>query len=155
MKRIDDEIKSHFEDDYHRLVVNILFTNNWICLLQKDIFDPYDLTRQQYNILRILKGQSPNPVSINLIRERMLDKMSDASRIVSRLQKKGLVDCCASKQDKRITLVSINEKGMKLIDAVSIQLNRRDKEYLKSNLTEIEAQQLNFLLDKLRNEDIG
>src|ERR1035437_5437721 len=80
-----------FRNAYHKTSVNLVFTGRWIFNLHNELFKTFGLTLQQYNILRILKGQYPNPATVKLIRERMLDKMSDASRIVENLRKKEFI----------------------------------------------------------------
>lgn len=91
--RLEDEIKQKsFRNEFHKLAVNIIYTHSW--LMSKIIYmlSQYDITPQQYNILRILRGQFPSPASVSLLKSRMLDKMSDASRLVDRLVEKGLVE---------------------------------------------------------------
>src|SRR5688572_25918630 len=102
--KIEDEIsqKKKFKNEWQRAVVNVLFTSSWLQLKIKEYMKAYGITLQQFNELRILKGQYPNPVSTNLIRERMLDKMSDVSRIISRLQEKKLVIVKKASHDKRL-----------------------------------------------------
>ncbi len=87
--KIEDEIKQDkFKSEYQKLAINLIFTGNWINSKNAELLKPYKLTSQQYNLLRILRGQYPKPVTVNLLIERMLDKMSNASRIVDRLVKK-------------------------------------------------------------------
>src|ERR1017187_1071674 len=88
--KIEKEIKQgrSFRNAYHKTTVNLIFTGRWIFNLHNELFKTYGLSIQQYNILRILQGQTPKPATVKLIRERMLDKMSDASRIVENLRKK-------------------------------------------------------------------
>jgi len=90
--RIDEEIQStKFEDNYQKAVINISYTSGWLSNILRPEFEKFNLTQQQFNILRILRGQYPKPATVNLLKERMIDKMSDASRIVDRLVQKGLV----------------------------------------------------------------
>jgi DNA-binding MarR family transcriptional regulator len=112
------------------------------------MLDEYDLTPQQFNLLRILRGQYPKPASITLLKERMLDKMSDASRLVERLLAKGLVERKICPEDRRKVDVVITKKGLKLLEKIDKTDNEMDN-YLK-NLSEVEAKKLNELLDKLR-----
>ncbi len=148
MKSIDEEIQSHFDDHYQRVIINILFTNGWLCCALNQQLEKFNLTRQQYNILRILKGQYPHGASILLIQERMLDKMSDASRIVGRLLNKQLIVKLPNPTDRRYSLVSINKKGLNLLEEVRKQMNSRD--FISKSLTEEEAILLSHLLDKVR-----
>src|SRR4029079_12813914 len=99
-------------------VVNILYTHGWLTALHTDIFRKQSITTQQFNVLRILRGQHPNPASLKLIRSRMLDKMSDASRIVDKLHLKGLVERRTSDHDRRHTDVFISKKGLKVLSAL-------------------------------------
>jgi DNA-binding MarR family transcriptional regulator len=112
------------------------------------MFIDYHITSNQYNILRILRGQYPNPATVNLLKERMLDKMSDASRLVERLRVKGLVKRDLSSDDRRRVDVMITEKGLKLLSAID-KLNEKSDTIFK-NLSSGEAKKINDLLDKLR-----
>lgn len=130
-------------------MINLLYTYGFIIERIKTHLSKEDITHQQYNILRILRGASPDPLSTLQIRERMLDKMSDTSRIVDRLIVKGLVKKCTCATDKRLVDVTITEKGQKLLkkmDADSAQMDT-----IMKTLTENEAQQLSGLLDKIRS----
>ena len=147
--KLEDEIKqSSFRNEYHKLAVNIIFTHSWLMSKIYELLDEYDLTPQQFNLLRILRGQYPKPASITLLKERMLDKMSDASRLVERLLAKGLVERKICPEDRRKVDVVITKKGLKLLEKIDKKDNEMDN-YLK-NLSEVEAKKLNELLDKLR-----
>jgi DNA-binding MarR family transcriptional regulator len=146
---IEEEIQStNFEDNYHKAVVNISFTYSWLNNLLRYQFEKHNLTNQQFNVLRILRGQYPNPATVNLIKERMLDKMSDASRIVDRLVQKGLVSRCTNNKDRRAVDIRISDTGLETLSKMDIEF--KTKELLKNNLTEEEAGKLSDLLDKLR-----
>jgi len=147
--KIDDEIQTtNFEDNYHKLTINLSYTHSWMSNLSRAQFEKYNLTVQQFNILRILRGQYPNPATVNLLKERMVDKMSDASRIVDRLIQKGMVSRCTNKADRRAVDVRINEAGLDILAKMDIDFKAKD--LLKDNLTEQEAAQLSDLLDKMR-----
>jgi DNA-binding MarR family transcriptional regulator len=147
--RIDDEIQSNkFEDSYHKTVINISYTYGWLNNLFRCTFEKYNLTQQQFNILRILRGQYPNPATVNLLKERMIDKMSDASRIVDRLVQKGLVSRCTNTKDRRAVDIRISDVGLEILSKMDIEFKAGD--FLKNNLTEQEACQLSDLLDKMR-----
>lgn len=139
---------SKFESEYQQAIVNVLFTYGW-CIdnLKKEI-EAYDITTQQFNILRILRGQYPNPSTISLLKSRMLDKMCDASRIVDRLVQKGYVLKATSPNDKRAVDILITEKGLTLLKQIGTEVNLWA--FVSANLTEEEAIQLNNLLDKMR-----
>jgi len=146
---IDEEIQSSkFEDSYHKAVINVTYTYGWLSNAFRCQFERYNLTQQQFNILRILRGQYPKPATINLLKERMLDKMSDASRIVDRLVQKGLVSRCTNSTDRRSVDIRISDKGMDILARLDVEFKTKD--VLKNNLTEEEAAQLSDLLDKLR-----
>lgn len=140
-----------FKNEWHKAIINIMYTHNFVVSKIKKVLKEYDITMQQYNVLRILRGQHPKPITTSIIRERMLDKMSDASRIVDRLCKKGLVDRATCANDKRLVDVIINEKGLNLLG--QIDLRSDEINLTPSNLNEEEAADLNELLDKIRTEE--
>ena len=147
--RIDDEIQSSkFEDNYHKVVVNIAYTEGWLNNTLRCHFERHNLTNQQFNILRILRGSHPTPLSTLQIRERMLDKMSDTSRIVDRLIAKGLVKKGICKDDRRLVDVMITEKGKKLLERLDARQDEIDN--IIGNLSKKEATSLSELLDKIR-----
>jgi DNA-binding MarR family transcriptional regulator len=113
-----------------------------------DIFKKYGLTVQQYNILRILHGRNPGAATVKLIRERMLDRMSDASRIVELLRKKKLVERNICNDDRRKMDVVITQKGKELLEEIEKENEQMDKRL--AALSEEEIEQLNNLLDKAR-----
>ncbi|WP_026904795.1 MarR family winged helix-turn-helix transcriptional regulator [Pedobacter glucosidilyticus] len=137
-----------FDSFYNKAIVNILYTHGWLSNHLKSELDKSNITPQQYNVLRILRGQLPNPATINLLKERMLDKMSDASRIVDRLVQKELVKRSINKKDRRAVDIIITDKGLKLLE--TIQMETHVINILKNNLSEEEAKQLSDLLDKFR-----
>jgi DNA-binding MarR family transcriptional regulator len=147
---IEKDIQQYqFRNDFQRAEVNLIFTCNWLNERIKQIIDEADITTQQYNILRILRG-SKKPLSTLQIRDRMLDKMSDTSRIVDRLIKKELVDKSICATDKRLVDISISEKGLHLLEQLDIR--NSDIDNLLHNLTNEEALQLSHLLDKVREK---
>ncbi len=146
--QIDEEIQGKFEDNYHRAVVNLNYTYGWLNNLLRYQFEKYNLTGQQFNILRILRGQYPNPATVNLLKERMLDKMSDASRIVDRLVQKGLVSRCTNNKDRRAVDIRISEEGLNILCKMDKEVKTSD--IIKDHITEEEAALLSSLLDKLR-----
>lgn len=137
-----------FRNEYHRAILNVLYTQNYLVGRMTDVFKQFDITRQQYNVLRILRGQYPEHASINLIKERMLEKMSDTSRIVERLRIKGLIQRADCKQDKRSVEITITQEGLELLKKMKDPVE--EIENLVSHLSESEARNLNELLDKIR-----
>ncbi len=146
--QIDKEIQSKFDDNYHRATVNLVFTYGWLANVMREQFEKYNITQQQYNVLRILRGQGSKPATVNLLKERMLDKMSDASRIVDRLVQKQLVTRCTNNKDRRAVDIRISEEGLGILSRLDIELKTSD--VFKNHLTEEEAAQLSALLDKMR-----
>lgn len=147
--KLESEIKQErFRSEYQKLAVNLLYTGGWLSLKSHGMLKPYNLTTQQYNILRILKGQYPEPATVNLLIERMMDKMSNASRIVDRLEEKKLVLRKQKSDDRRCVDVIITEKGIKLLE--KIQSTDEKFEQILKTLSVTEAKKLNDLLDKLR-----
>ena len=147
---LEKEIKQtrKFASEYQKLMVNLIYSGSWLSNINNKFLKKFNVTPQQYNILRILKGQHPKPASVNLLIDRMLDKMSNASRLVEKLRQKGLVDRTECKEDRRQVDVYITEQGLQLLE----QINQHYMEWESAlhTLTEEEAAQLNTLLDKLR-----
>ena len=137
-----------FNSEFQKAMVNMMYTHNWMMERVKLFFDKTDLTPQQFNILRILRGAG-QPLSTLQIRQRMLDKMSDTSRIVDRLIKKGLTKKVICKSDRRLVDVTISEKGLKLLEKLDEMQPELDK--IIQSLNDSEARDLNNLLDKIRN----
>lgn len=144
----NDIQQREFRNESQKAILNILFTSYFIQDKMNELFKEYDITRQQYNVLRILRGQHPGHASVNLIRERMLDKMSDASRIVERLRLKELVLRKSAEKDKRAVEVTITDAGLKLLDDMQEAVDQFES--LLDTLTPHETVQLNQLLDKVR-----
>tara|TARA_B100001109_G_C18864333_1_gene476046 strand:- start:3590 stop:4039 length:450 start_codon:yes stop_codon:yes gene_type:complete len=147
--KIEEEIKQNqFKSEYQKLVINQLFTGKWVADIISSHLKPFGVTSQQYNVLRILRGQHPNAVAVNMITVRMIDKMSNVSRLVDKLNQKGLVIRKVNYSDRRQMDISITDKGLKLLEELEPIQIKIQSAFM--NLTEKEAQQLNNLLDKLR-----
>lgn len=148
---LENEINQHkFRNEYQKSAINIVYTYNWLTERMYKVFDQWEITSQQFNILRILRGAG-EPLSTLQIRQRMLDRMSDTSRIVDRLVIKGLVKKSVCKNDRRLVDVIITDKGRKLLENLDEYNDQLDD--VMKNLTESEARTLNELLDKLRNTE--
>lgn len=146
---IEKDIQTqNFRNEFQKVGVNLIFTANWFTERFKQILDDYDITNQQFNILRILRG-SKRPLSTLQIRDRMLDKMSDTSRIVDRLVKKELVEKTICEADKRLVDIRITDKGRALL--LELDNRNEDSDLILKGLNQDEAHQLNHLLDKLRD----
>ena len=148
--RIEEEIKQSkpFPNPQVKAVVNLVFTASWLEGQQTQFLKPFGISIQQYNVLRILRGQHPKPATVKLLIERMIDKNSNASRLVEKLKKKGLVERTACAEDRRRVDVRISSAGLKLIDEINEEMDEGQREVIQ--LSDEEALQLSNLLDKLR-----
>ena len=147
--KIEEEIKQDkFHSEYQKLAINILFTSNWLSANSTKILKPYGISPQQYNVLRILKGQSPKAISVSNIMERMIDKMSNTSRLVEKLRQKELIERVTCESDRRQVDVKITYKGLALLEKVNKEMNAFKN--IADNLSEQEAKTINQLLDKMR-----
>ena len=150
--RIEDEIKQPvFRNEHQKAYINLVYTAGWLQLRQAAVFKPFGLTLPQFNILRILRGQHPQPATVALLIDRMLDKTSNASRIVDRLEEKHLVTRCVCPANRRAVDIRITPAGLALLERIeadgALHANGFDQ------LTESELRQLNTLLDKSRGGD--
>ncbi len=147
---LEQEIKQgkQFDSEYEKLIVNLIYTNSWLSEQQLKTFKPFGITAPQYNVLRILRGQYPEPCTVNTIIDRMLDRMSNASRIVDRLESKGLVERKVCKTDRRAKDVVITERGLTLLDKVDEASMNWIKRF--RSITAERIEDANQLLDDLR-----
>ena len=141
--------QAKFRNAHQKASINLIYTLAWMKDKTKNIFEAEDITSQQFNILRILRGSFPQPLSTLQIRERMLEKMSDTSLIVDRLIVKGLVKKVTCKNDRRLVDVVITDKGKKLLERLDTKQAEMDA--VLSNLSEKDANILSDLLDKIRD----
>tara|TARA_Y100000589_G_scaffold317298_1_gene343184 strand:- start:114261 stop:114722 length:462 start_codon:yes stop_codon:yes gene_type:complete len=148
MTALEDLLKTKFRNLNQKTIINLIVTSSLINNKLQKILKQYDIAPPQYNVLRILKGQYPNAVSVNIIKERMMDANSDVSRIIDRLYKKGLVLRKECPHDRRQKDVTITQKGIDLLN--EIKLNKYEDDLI-SALSDEEKEQLNQLLDKLRD----
>jgi len=139
-----------FRNEYQKASINLIYTFNWVSEKMKILFEDHDITSQQFNILRILRG-AHKPLSTLQIRERMLDKMSDTSRIVDRLVLKSLVKKNVCNTDRRLVDITITKRGEKLLEELDQRNEQMDA--VLNNLSEEDAKTLNQLLDKIRNSE--
>jgi len=139
------DIKSKFPNNKVKATLNILYTANWISSHQNAFFKPYGISPQQFNILRILKG-AQKPLKVQTIKERMVERSPNATRLMDKLYAKGFISRGHCPEDRRVVYIEITKKGLDQLKIISQQL----KEDLLENLTEIEAEQLSDLLDKIR-----
>jgi DNA-binding MarR family transcriptional regulator len=146
---LETEIKQikPFSSNKEKVLVNLIYTHNHVTLKTNQALKKFDLSPQQYNVLRILAGQKGNPITVQEVILRMLDKMSNASRLIDKLYSKGLVNRMIQLNNKRACDVTITVKGLDLL----IELNRIvDFIPVGNNLSDEESETLNLLLDKIR-----
>lgn len=146
---LEEEIKQQrFKSEWHKLAVNILYTHGWLVSRLSAVLKPHGLTIAQFNILRILRGQHPHPATISLLQDRMLDKMSDTSRLVERLRVKGLVERSADTADRRRVAVRITPAGLRILSTIG------DFEEVlgpvSGEIPEDQAEMVNAVLDAMR-----
>lgn len=147
--KLEDEIKQKkFTNEFHKATVNLLFTSTWMNTQHHHFFKKYGISTQQFNILRILRGQGDVVVPLKLLTERMIDKMSNTSRLVEKLHQKKLVERTICADNRRQVDIKLSQKGLDLVNEISEELDKRHK--AKQNITLDEAKELNRLLDKLR-----
>jgi len=147
---IQEEIKTKsFLTAHHKVMVNLTYTHSWLQLKHVEWLKPYGLSIQQFNILRILRGQYPTPASVNLLIDRMVDKNSNASRLVEKLRIKELVIRKPNETDRRQVDIFITDDGLALLDKLDKKYIEFEKQF--HHLSSDEADILSNLLDKLRN----
>ena len=147
---IEEELKGRFRNEYHKGLINLTYTTRQLNYGFLQTLKVHDITEQQYNALRILRGfRSQAPLSIGFIKERMLDRDSDVSRLIDRLYEKGLVNRTENPEDRRQKSVEITEKGLLLLETM-FECKTMEDSMLKC-LTELEVRELNRLLDKIRD----
>jgi len=148
---IEEELKGRFRNDYHKGLINLTYTAKQLSYEFFQSLKMHDITEQQYNVLRILRGfRSEAPLCIGYIKERMLDKDSDVSRIVDRLYEKGMVSRIENPSDRRQKTIEITDQGLSLLDSLYECELKADT--LLNNLTEDEVKEFNRILDKIRNK---
>lgn len=137
-----------FYNEFEKAAINILFTSSWLHNINSARFKKYDITPEQFNVLRILRGSHPKKMMLADITSRMIDKNSNATRLVEKLRQKGLVIREICEKNRRQVDISITEKGL----AVLKKIDAEENEWLSTlkNISKTEAQDLNRILDKLR-----
>lgn len=145
MGDIAKDIKSRFANVKDKALINILYTANWISSYQNEFFKPYGISRQQYNILRILNGAN-EPMKVQTIKNRMIERSPNATRLMDKLHAKDFIERCPSEEDRRVVYIEITHKGKELLESISKDFNQE----LLKNITDEDAIQLSTLLDKMR-----
>ena len=148
--KIEDELKGRFRNERHKALINLFFTEKQLTYSMMQLLKRHKLTEPQYNILRVLRGfRSQGSSSIGFLKERMLDRSSDVSRLIDKLYDKGLVDRKENDSDRRQKDIIITENGLQLLTNMDECEQKADT--LLHNLTNDEVIELNRLLDKIRN----
>lgn len=145
MGDLSKDINSKFANNRIKALLNIIYTANWITSYQNEFFKNFGISPQQYNILRILKGAG-KPLNVQVIKDRMLERSPNVTRLMDKLCAKKYIERCASEHDRRVVKIAITKEGYALLDAIPDNLNKK----LLMNLNEEEAEQLSNLLDKMR-----
>ena len=145
MGDLSKDINSKFSSNKVKALINILYTANWITNIQNTFFKPFGISPQQYNILRILNGAN-EPLKVQVIKERMIDRSPNATRLMDKLCAKKLIERIPCPGDRRVVHINITAKGKQLLNDISDNFN----DDILKNITENEAIQLSELLDKLR-----
>ena len=149
MASIGEEIKQReFKSEYIKADINIAYTYSFFSGQKNAVLKNFGISLAQFNILRILKGLKGEPASIKLLTERMIDKMSNASRLVEKLKNKGLVTRVGCPDDRRQVEIFITEKGLEVINEATEALEKSIRDSQK--ISEDEARELNRILDKMR-----
>jgi DNA-binding MarR family transcriptional regulator len=149
--RIEEIIKSNVAiDDAKKIVLNIMVTQNVIAEKFNEVLKPYDLSGEQYNVLRILRGQKGNPANMCVIQERMIAKNSNTTRLIDKLLLKDLVTREVCPENRRKIEVLITEKGLQLLEELDPKVLENEKLFA-ANLNQKELVELNTLLEKYRN----
>jgi DNA-binding MarR family transcriptional regulator len=147
--RLEEELKQGaFQSEHQKAILNILFTSNWLESDSARILKPFDISSQQYNVLRILKGQGDHAITVNDIMSRMIDKMSNASRLVEKLRKKELIERVTCEHDRRQVDIRITKMGLDLLKKADEEMNKFSD--INSKITEEEAKKLNDILEQIR-----
>ena len=148
--KIEEEIKQpNFKDEFEKADINIMYTANWMNSKFYCVIKPFDISTQQFNILRILRGQNGKPVSLKLLTERMMDKMSNTSRLVEKMLSKDLLKRKVCPENRRQIEINLTEEGLNVCNELSKEIEIFRNNDLK--ITEKEAVELNRILDKIRS----
>lgn len=152
--RLEDEIKQKaFKDEYQKAIININYTSIWLTSRQNRLLRPYNVSIQQFNILRILRGQYPGAVPLKMLTERMIDKMSNTSRLVEKLRSKGYVNREICSENRRQVDISITERGLQFIEELSVIIDAEIERFRFVSVEEVKR--LNTILDTLRSVEDG
>ncbi|WP_018480113.1 MarR family winged helix-turn-helix transcriptional regulator [Pontibacter roseus] len=150
--RLEEELKmDKFRSVFQKASLNLMFTGEWLMARIDSLLKPYDISSQQYNVLRILRGQQGKPINLFAIQERMLNRMSNATRLVEKLRQKGLVTRELCEQNRRKVEIAITDKGLQLLDKLDPMIEQLE-ETMFQDVTEKDAEKLSATLDTMRGK---
>jgi DNA-binding MarR family transcriptional regulator len=148
--KLEEELRTEkFKTEQQRAVLSILFTSSWIEVRTNECFKQYGISQEQYNVLRILKGQKGRPANLSTVQERMIHRMSNATRLVEKLKLKGYVNRVPCEDNRRKVEITITNKGIALLENIDPRLVKLETDLFR-NFTEEEIRQIGSLLDKVR-----
>ncbi len=148
--QIEYEIKqANFKDEYQKLAVNLLYTQVYFDALFTKALKSFSITPEQFNVLRILKGSHPKPLAVKDIQERMINKMSNTSRLIEKLKQRGFLERIVCENDRRAVDITLTSLGLEQLEIYNKEIELMNQHY--KTLSVEEAKQLNGLLDKLRS----
>ncbi|RYM34603.1 MarR family transcriptional regulator [Brumimicrobium glaciale] len=148
MKKIEEIITANFKDEHHKAIINIRYTSNYIGVYYNNQLEAFDLTLAQFNILRILRG-AKTELSIKTVKNRMVEKSPNTTRLIDKLIIKDFVKRARSNEDRRIVNIEITDLGLETLSQLDVQF---EDNYFDKNLTEVEVNTLNHLLNKFREQ---
>ena len=148
MAKIDKELNSRFDSDKYRMIANIIFTGNWLKSLYVEFLRPYGLSSQQFNILRILRGEG-DWLPMSVVKERMIERAPNATRLADKMLAKNLLERERSAEDRRVVFVRITQDGLDLLKKIDVDLDGFNEGHI-DRFTEKEAKMVSEVLDKMR-----
>ncbi|KVV14895.1 transcriptional regulator SlyA [Flavobacterium sp. TAB 87] len=147
---IEDVLQSTVKmDNRQKVILNIMFTQNLLQDKFSEVIKPYDLSGEQYNVLRILRGQKGSPANMCVIQDRMIARTSNTTRLVDKLLLKNLVTRNVCSDNRRKIEVLITQKGLDILAEIDPKLVEYETNF-SNNLSSDELEQLNFLIEKYR-----
>lgn len=148
--KLEEELKTEkFKTEQQRAALSVLFTANWIEERTNECFKQYGISQEQYNVLRILKGQKGKPANLSTVQERMIHRMSNATRLVEKLKQKGYVTRVTCEDNRRKVEIAITDSGLLLLDQIDPKLAQTEIDLFRK-LNDQEIKEIGILLDKIR-----
>ena len=141
--------QSKFDSEQEKLMINVIYSANMLNLITSRLFKPYELSPQQYNVLRILRGQKGESIALMDIEHRMLDKSSNVSRLVDKLISKDLINRSISSKDRRRIEIVITSRGVSVLKEIDVILSEMNSK-IKAIISDDNAKKTNRILDQLR-----